>query len=261
MKLVKSIRGEDEEPTSEHVECERAKDNVETLRMRLAAPSYFMAAYNENLARRINRAEQETGHLWEDRYQCRRLDCEAAILTCALYIDLNPIRAGEAETPEAARCTSAFKRIQILRAYTGWFSEPRQQIPEDSIHAPYSWLSPLRLTDAMDSSPRGKASLAEEHCWKQKGWLPMTTLEYLQTLDWAGRLFRQGKRGAIPRFLDPILRRLNLNACSERFLALVEDFHKRFGIVVGTGSQLKNLARKLGRTRHRGLGSCREAFG
>ncbi len=52
------------------------------------------------------------GTFWEDRYQCRNLVDEAAILICGMYIDLNQIRAGEASTPESSRHTSAYNRIQ-----------------------------------------------------------------------------------------------------------------------------------------------------
>ena len=40
----------------------------------------------------------------------------AAVLTCAAYIDLNPIRAGIAETPEESDYTSAQDRILARQA-------------------------------------------------------------------------------------------------------------------------------------------------
>ena len=39
---------------------------------------------------------------------------EAALAACLAYVDLNPIRAGIAETPETSRFTSVYERIQAL---------------------------------------------------------------------------------------------------------------------------------------------------
>ncbi len=39
---------------------------------------------------------------------------EAAVLACSVYVDLYPIRAGIAETPETRTFTSAYGRIQTL---------------------------------------------------------------------------------------------------------------------------------------------------
>ena len=36
----------------------------------------------------------------------------SGILLCGIYVDLNPIRAGEADSPETARYTSVYQRIQ-----------------------------------------------------------------------------------------------------------------------------------------------------
>ncbi|MFO7907490.1 MAG: hypothetical protein R6U98_32885 [Pirellulaceae bacterium] len=59
---------------------------------------------------------------------CRECADPSAILLCGIYVDLNPIKAGEADSPETAPYTSVFQRIQAQlqrknardRAVGGW---------------------------------------------------------------------------------------------------------------------------------------------
>jgi len=70
-----------------------------------------MKCLNQPIAWQANREDQCTGHFWESRFKSQPLDTEEALLSCMAYVDLNPVRAAMAETPEQSNHTSIKERI------------------------------------------------------------------------------------------------------------------------------------------------------
>jgi putative transposase len=64
------------------------------------AMSLMMQAVGRTYVRYFNHRHKRSGTLWEGRYKSSVLDSEAYLLTCMAYIDLNPVRAGLAESAE-----------------------------------------------------------------------------------------------------------------------------------------------------------------
>ena len=88
------------------------RKRIEELRKRLSHISWFMRCLSENIARRANHEDDCRGRFWSGSFKATRLLDEAALLACSIYVDLNPIRAGIAKTPETSRYTSAYDRIR-----------------------------------------------------------------------------------------------------------------------------------------------------
>jgi hypothetical protein len=95
---------------------DRLQQLVEKTRKRLANLGWFMKCLKEPLARRANREDGSTGAFWEGRYKSIAVLDETILLATAAYIDLNPLFAGVAPTPEDSRHTSLRIRLDHCQA-------------------------------------------------------------------------------------------------------------------------------------------------
>ncbi|MEJ7593131.1 MAG: hypothetical protein WKF77_16420 [Planctomycetaceae bacterium] len=113
-------------------------------RKRLSSVSWFMKCLCEPIAKRGNREENVTGHFWESRFRVQPLLDEMAIAACMAYVDLNPIRAGIATTPETSDFTSVQERIfDRHSAAEVSTSDAQDQRIEHGENA--GWLAPVTL--------------------------------------------------------------------------------------------------------------------
>jgi REP element-mobilizing transposase RayT len=238
-------------------------DALAEMRRRLSSLSWLMRCLAEPIARRANREDGCTGRFWEGRYKCQRLLDEAALLACSVYVDLNPIRAGVAATPETSRFTGAYDRIHASAARKRTKRRRMKQSGRSrsksvgaaarvSRHGD-AWLSPVHLNErrqVADGKPTRRAS--------NKGFLPLKWHEYLRLLDWTGRQARQDKQGSIPSDLAPILERLSI--VEGRWLDTVLNFGRWLHRAAGRKESLAAEAARRGRQWLAGTSHSRAAF-
>ena len=107
------------------------------------------------------------------------------------YVDLNPIRAKMACTPENSDHTSIKERI--TPAFNLAEAVHHQHLQND-------FVLPIKPLVAFEDGVIDR---------EQNGIL-FSLSDYLQLVDWTGRVIREDKRGAIATDLPPILERLNI---------------------------------------------------
>ncbi|QDS88106.1 hypothetical protein EC9_22920 [Rosistilla ulvae] len=165
----------------------KEKNRVMELRNQLKNLGWFIKSLKEPLARLANRADHCRGTFWEGRYKSIAIiDNEALLATCA-YIDLNPLAAGIANTPEQSchtsikqrvdhvRCKGQLPRLRAAREGTVAASDLAGSMEQDL------WLVPIEGRSVKDKCSR-------------EGILETFPLgSYMMLVDYTGRMYRNGK--------------------------------------------------------------------
>lgn len=188
---------------------------IETWRHRLYSLSWFMKELNYGIAVQANKEDQCTGRFWEGRFKSQALLDEKALLSAMAYVDLNPIRANMASTPEQSDFTSIKARLTSLER-----GETTTQTLANFI--------------------------GYEHQGKTHG-IPFRLSDYIELVDWVGRQIRQDQRGYIHHTHPHILTRLSLT--QQDCLALCTELEKKPRLWVGTTSRLHQAKTALNKKR------------
>jgi REP element-mobilizing transposase RayT len=198
-------------------EMEIVEETAQVYKQRLIDISWFMRALNEPIARQANKEDKCTGHFWEGRFKSQALLDEGALLSCMVYVDLNPVRAGIAPTPEQSSFTSI--QLRIKAALMG--EQPTTLLP----------------------------FIGNEHQEKTSG-ISFSLKDYLTLVDETGRVIREDKRGAIETKTTKILSRLHIS--DESWLKLTTNFEGIFTGAVGTAEHLCEFTQHVGLKRAHG---------
>ncbi len=195
---------------------------VSTYRQRLYSISWFMKSLNQYIARRVNKEDGVKGHLFEGKFKCQALLDEECIFTCMSYVDLNPIRAKIAETPESSDFTSIQERIFEKQG------KPISHDIEDDDSDPLKDIKPAKLLPFAGAP----------HIDNNAKHIQAELVSYISVVEWAGRQHYEGKRGKIAGELPNILKRLNLN--KDNWLEFSYGFKGNCNKAFGSSDKIEN---------------------
>jgi len=191
-------------------EIETVNNLAKIYRHRLFDISWFMRLLNEYIARQANKEDNCTGHFWEGRFKSQALMDEAALAACMAYVDLNPVRACLAKTPEASAHTSIQKRISAAKRN----------------HQPYPLLS--FANNQSNSTP------AE---------LPFSAEDYFALVEETGRRLHPYKRGKIDESTSHILTHLGLE--QTEWDVLVSGIETEFKTIISLNKLMAKRRRSV----------------
>jgi len=195
-------------------ENNKAQEILELWRERLNSISWYMRCLNETIARMANKEDKIKGRFWEGRFKSQALLDEQALLTCMAYVDLNPIRAGICNTPETSEFTSIYERIQ----------QQTNSVPKADKKVPQASLA------LFTGNP---------HKDRIQGGIPCLWMDYLELVDWTGRVIREDKKGHIPQKIPNILQRLNIQP--QQWRKITHHFRQHFAFYIGTNKSLQQI--------------------
>ena len=168
-------------------------------RARLGSLSWFMKCLNEPIARKANAEDRCSGHFWEARFHSQPLRSEAALLAAMAYVDLNPVRANIARTPEDSDYTSIKARL------TGDSQRAVQRSASNLLECceiNHFQVTPRPLMPFSDNRKTNVTGIVT---------LPTQAIEYVKLVESSGRLGVHGKRGRIDPSLESVLTRLGFS--------------------------------------------------
>jgi len=205
---------------------------IDEWRLRLQDISWFMRILNEGIAREANAEDGCTGRFWEGRFKSQALLDEAALMACMAYVDLNPVRAGMAKTPETSDHTSVKKRCDKANKS----NKPNHINQQEKLLYPF-------VGNPREGQPEG---------------IQMKLSDYLELVDSTGRVLRDDKRGAISAGSEKILTRLDID--EDQWLEMTANFEECFSAFVGGESSLRIACDHFQYQRPPGLATCKLMF-
>ena len=160
------------------------------------------------------------------------------------YVDLNPIRAQMADTPERSDYTSIQERLGITPA-------PVEVVR--CIDKPQSEQAVIEPETAQLMSFSG----AIKHDTPSNQ-LPYNFNDYIELVDWTGRAIRNDKRGFIAAGTPSILQRLNIDP--EQWLCTCTRIEKDYYLAIGPVAKLEAFAKRLEQRWLKGINACRQLY-
>ena len=192
---------------------------------RLSSISWFMRCLNEEIARKANREDECKGAFWEGRFKSQALLDEQALLACMMYVDLNPIRAGIANSVQSSDFTSIQERVNALNPH---------------INAPQ--LAKTTADNLQQIPHKALAKFDGSTLLSQQTGIPFHFADYLELIDWTGRAMRLDKKGYIDNKRPKMQNELGITP--DTWLTSAKEFRRQYSGISGRWDSMCELKKQ-----------------
>jgi len=214
----------------DEVRLSRVEEYAQLWRQRLFDISWFMRNLNETIAREANKEDNCTGRYWEGRYKSQALLDETALLSCMMYVDLNPIRANMSEDLAHSDFTSIQERIECYK------QNDKEGNTEES-------------TTSQTKQP---PTLLPFGLTQESNVIAFPLSDYLALADWSGRAIHPQKSGFIDSSAPKLIETLGLN--EDEWLESIRNFRRQYGNFAGSEASLRHCANQHDDCWYKGVG-------
>ena len=207
--LIRQFLSDEPLPDSQ---IETVRETIAQWREELTNISRFMGHLNESIARRANKEDKCKGRFWESRFKLQAILDLKALLHTLCYVNLNPIRAKVAKTPENSHHTFIRRRLTQLAA----------------------GLMPFAADTSKTINPDDQPIQG----------IPISFADYLHLLDYTSRQFRPKGGGSVDASAPSLITRLGYTA--ESWAEVQKQSGDRMARAVGGVESIKRYCEQIG---------------
>lgn len=180
---------------------------LKKIRQKLSSLSFWMQLLKQKVAKRANAEVQRDGvckgAFWKGRFEMTVINTQEHLLTCSVYIDLNPFRAKITDRLEGYRYTSIYMHLtEVFRQMlekddlTPTEGNPLGEFPESGMLSPLQYVETDGQVDHGGSSECRLSGESRKRC-SDTGFLEVTLDQYCELLEWSMRQLGDGREGSI----------------------------------------------------------------
>jgi putative transposase len=178
-----------------------SEDHWDKFSQRLHDMSEFMRNVQQAFTRWVNKKEKTSGSFWRDRFKSVILADGDSVLDCALYVDLNPVRAGLVTHPEdwegGAYFMRSIQQDQQLMSLHEVMDLPMAENADKAYREQLYYRGNVQSKEKDFFIPDHIVEREAERGFEQSG-------RYLKRVSYLSRGYVVGKREAVENWLDKL---------------------------------------------------------
>jgi len=204
--------------------------------------SFWMQLLKQKVARRANSEVQRDGvckgAFWKGRFEMTIINTREHLLTCSVYIDLNPFRAKMTDSLEGYAYTSIY--MQMMGVFREMLDRgdlaptednPLGEFPESAMLAPIEFVEEKvgALTKSEEVKTRGSKS--KFRC-SDTGFLEITGEQYCELVRWSMGQLGADREGAISGLEHAVVAShgMSMDTWRERLMSFRRMYRHEAGI-------------------------------